>query len=108
MSSEIFSAGGRLDKTYFSPYLEEMDHPTRKPGTGMAEHATADFPDIDKNKSIMVGDSESDMLFGKNAGMVTIFCGNSDDLSGRILPDLCCKDLKDFSQQIQNTGLDID
>ena len=35
----------------------------------MALQAKQDFPDIDFDKSLMIGDSESDMKFAKNAGM---------------------------------------
>ena len=48
----------------------------RKPGTGMARQAKKDFPEIDFSKSIIVGDSVSDMEFGRNAGMITIFAGD--------------------------------
>lgn len=73
MVYEIGYHGGRIDKVYFSPYLDSEKHPTRKPGIGMALNAKADFPEIDFSKSIIIGDSMSDMQFGKSAGMKTIF-----------------------------------
>ncbi|MCA0430588.1 MAG: HAD-IIIA family hydrolase [Bacteroidetes bacterium] len=73
MLYEINYLGGRIDKVYYSPYLEKEQHPTRKPGIGMALQAKNDFSEIEFNKSIMVGDSISDMQFGKNAGMQTVF-----------------------------------
>jgi histidinol-phosphate phosphatase family protein len=73
MLYEINYHGGRIDKVYFSPYLAAQNHPTRKPGIGMALQAKSDFPAIDFSKSIMVGDSPSDLLFGRNAGMRTVF-----------------------------------
>jgi histidinol phosphatase-like enzyme len=39
----------------------------------MAMQAQKDFPEIDFKKSIIVGDSISDMEFGRNAGMKTVF-----------------------------------
>jgi histidinol phosphatase-like enzyme len=39
----------------------------------MGMQAKQDFPDIDFNKSVMVGNTLSDMQFGKNLGMQTIF-----------------------------------
>ena len=39
----------------------------------MAHQAVRDFPDIQLTKSLMVGNNMSDMGFGKNAGMKTIF-----------------------------------
>lgn len=73
MLYEITYLGGRIDKVYFSPYLSSENHPTRKPGIGMALQAKKDFPEIDFSKSIIVGDSLSDMEFGTNAGMRTVF-----------------------------------
>lgn len=73
MMYEIAYHGGRIDKVYFSPYLAKENHPTRKPGTGMALQAKTDFPEIKFNRSIMVGDSLSDIRFGKALKMITVF-----------------------------------
>lgn len=73
MLYEIAYHGGKIDKVYFSPYLNVENHPTRKPGIGMALNAKQDFPEIDFSKSIVVGDSMSDMEFGRNAGMKTVY-----------------------------------
>ncbi len=73
LADEIEKHEGRIDKIYFSPHLASANHPTRKPGIGMALDAKKDFPDIDLSRSIMVGDSMSDMQFGRTAGMTTVF-----------------------------------
>ena len=73
MLYEIEYHGGRIDKVYFSPFLATEKHPSRKPGIGMAMDAKKDFPEIDFSKSIIIGDSMSDMEFGKSAGMYTVF-----------------------------------
>lgn len=73
MLYEIAYHGGRIDKVYFSPYLDAEKHPTRKPGIGMALAARTDFPEIDFAKSMVIGDSMSDMAFGRSAGMKTVF-----------------------------------
>ncbi|MES2761252.1 MAG: HAD-IIIA family hydrolase [Bacteroidota bacterium] len=73
MMYEITYLKGRIDKIYYSPYLAAENHPTRKPGIGMALQAQKDFPAIDFTKSIIVGDSLSDMEFGRNAGMKTVY-----------------------------------
>jgi histidinol-phosphate phosphatase family protein len=78
MLYEIAYHGGRIDKVYFSPHLQAENHPTRKPGIGMALQAKKDFPAIDFARSIMVGDSPSDLLFGRNAGMRTVLISDTD------------------------------
>ena len=47
----------------------------------MALKAKKEFPDINFEKSIMVGDSLSDIEFGKNAGMVTVYI-TSEEVDG--------------------------
>ena len=73
MLYEIAYHGGKIDKVYFSPYLKSENHPYRKPGIGMALKAKEDISTINFKQSIMVGDSMSDMEFGRNAGMKTIY-----------------------------------
>jgi len=46
----------------------------RKPGTGLIEKAIKDH-NIDVKKSFMIGDKESDILAGKNAGLKTVLVG---------------------------------
>jgi D-glycero-D-manno-heptose 1,7-bisphosphate phosphatase len=101
MIYEIKYHGGRIDKVYFSPYLSSENHPSRKPGIGMALNAQEDFPEIDFTKSIIIGDSISDMQFGKNAGMKTIFVSEKhlDDP----MIDFDFKSLNDVVIAFQNT-----
>lgn len=72
MKKEIEKAGGHLDAIYYCPALRETNHPDRKPNPGMAMKAKQDFPEIDFSRSIIVGDANSDMLFGKRLGMKTV------------------------------------
>ena len=72
MVAEIIAAGGRIDAVYFCADLEETS-PNRKPNPGMGLQAIKDFPDIDLTKAIMVGNTISDMKFGRNLGVQTIF-----------------------------------
>lgn len=72
MTNKILELGGRIDAIYYCSDLEN-NSPNRKPQPGMAFQAKADFPNIDLNKSIMVGNRMSDMEFGRNAGMHTVY-----------------------------------
>ena len=72
MLTAIESAGGKIDHVYFCADVED-DSPNRKPQPGMAFQAKLDYPEIDFAKSIMVGNRMSDMHFGRNAGMHTVF-----------------------------------
>ncbi len=79
MLSEIKSAGGRIDAIYYCPDADRKS-PMRKPRPGMAIKAKEEHPQIDFSKSIMAGNSKSDMEFGRAAGMITVFI---DDKGGR-------------------------
>ncbi len=68
--------GGRIDNIYYEPSLAVYEAFGRKPNPGMAHTAKKDFPDIDFKKSIMVGDTLSDMQFGKAVGMKTVWLRN--------------------------------
>lgn len=72
MITEIVEAGGRVDRIYHATALDNNSF-ERKPNPGMAYRAKKDFPSIDLTKSIMVGNKMSDMEFGRNAGMFTVF-----------------------------------
>ncbi|MDP3147462.1 MAG: HAD family hydrolase [Bacteroidota bacterium] len=98
MVYEITYLGGRIDKVYFSPHLHSENHPTRKPGIGMALQAQKDFPEIDFSKSIIVGDSISDMEFGRKAGMKTIFISEEKKNDDKI--DFQFKSLLEFSNAL--------
>ena len=64
----IIASGGRIDQIYYCSDLEDTS-PNRKPNPGMAIQAKKDHPSIDLSKSIMVGNTISDMNFGRNAGI---------------------------------------
>lgn len=63
---------GQIDRIYTCVHHRDDHCACRKPNTKMLEMAKADFPDIDFKKSLMVGDSSSDMVFGKRVGCTTV------------------------------------
>lgn len=78
MLEAIDSKGGFVDKIYYCGDLSGTGSVNRKPATGMGLQAKADFPDIDFNKSIMLGDSHTDMQFARNLGMIAVFISSDD------------------------------
>ncbi len=70
MVTEIIAAGGRIDRIYFCPDLESQH---RKPNPGMGLQAQKDLPSIDLTKALMIGNTISDMEFGRNLGVKTVF-----------------------------------
>ena len=72
LESMLAAEGAHLDRFYFCPH-EEGTCNCRKPRPGLFGQAQADFPDIDAASSVIIGDSLSDMEFGRGLGMRTIF-----------------------------------
>ena len=68
MRSDITAAGGRIDAIYTCTELEP-GHPMRKPQPGMFLAACQDYLDITPERSVMLGDSDSDRDFAANCGM---------------------------------------
>jgi histidinol-phosphate phosphatase family protein len=72
MRTAVKQNGGRIDKIYAATAVTDDDH-NRKPNTGMGMQAQEDFPEIDFKRSVMIGNSISDMEFGKRLSMHTVF-----------------------------------
>ena len=98
MITDVSKDGGRIDKVYFCPDLAHKPDNYRKPNSEMAFQAKKDFPEIDFNKSLMIGDSASDIEFGKRLQMKTIFIGKSSDSSA----DFEFSSLLEFTQMLVN------
>jgi D-glycero-alpha-D-manno-heptose 1-phosphate guanylyltransferase len=77
MLKEIAASGGRIDGIYYCTEVEK-DCFYRKPNPGMALQAFADFPQLDPQKCIMIGNKPSDMSFGRAAGVFTVFIASTN------------------------------
>jgi histidinol-phosphate phosphatase family protein len=102
MTAGIAEKGGRIDRIYFADSLLD-DHPMRKPLPGMAHAAKQEFPEIDFSRSLMVGNNLSDMEFGRNAGMHTVYLRTTNP--GQPLPhpaiDMAFNSLADFAKHLR-------
>jgi len=101
MTNEIVENRGRIDKIYYCSSMDNDDI-NRKPNAGMAHLAKEDFPAIDFTKAIMVGNKPSDMGFGRNAGITTVFVAttNPEVAFPNPLIDYRYNDLLDFANAI--------
>ena len=77
MKEEVSLFGGRIDEIYYCTSLRKEHNFCRKPKVGMGLKARKQFPNICFKQSVMVGDSTSDMQFGKRLKMQTIFISHS-------------------------------
>ena len=72
MKAVIIENGGRIDAIYYCKDIDSSS-PCRKPNIGMGLQAKMDIPTIDFTKALIIGNSLSDMQFGKNLGIATVF-----------------------------------
>ncbi len=103
MIREMEMKGGRVDTVFFSPHLKSTGSIMRKPNIGMALKARRQFPAINFKRSLMVGDSITDMIFGKRVGMKTVFIAQTNELAQKHprLIDFVYPDLVTLSNEIQ-------
>jgi histidinol-phosphate phosphatase family protein len=94
MCVQIEEKGGKISSCYFAPELKTELNSLRKPNPGMAMLAKSDFPEVDFEKSIMVGDTDSDIKFGKNLGMKTVRIKTVEPIG--INADLTVESLKEL------------
>ena len=102
LMNDVKKHGGRIDAIYYSPHLAKENSFLRKPNVGMGLQARKGFPSIHFRKSVMAGDSLSDMLFGRRLGMKTVFLSDnrSDLRKGCKIIDFTFPDLLTFSKTL--------
>jgi histidinol-phosphate phosphatase family protein len=103
MVAAVEAAGGKIDAVYFCTDLNN-DSPNRKPNPGMGLQAVKDFPGINLSKAIMIGNTISDMAFGRNLGVQTIFLPTNHpevDLHDERI-DAVYNSLIDFANALKN------
>jgi histidinol-phosphate phosphatase family protein len=89
---------GRIDRIYHAHYPSDL----RKPNIGMALQAQKDFPEINFSKSVMVGDSLSDMEMGHRLGMVKVFIEGKNEDPSPFQPNYQFKTLFDFAKKVMD------
>lgn len=103
MQQEIEAAGGRIDHIYYCISTDNK-HPDRKPNPGMAFHAKSFYPEVNLEKALIVGNKLSDMRFGRNSGIYTIFAATTNPETPFPHPDIDLRfdSLPDFAKSFQD------
>jgi D-glycero-alpha-D-manno-heptose 1-phosphate guanylyltransferase len=101
MLDQVKAAGGRIDAIYYCSSIDNTD-PKRKPNPGMALQACQELPGIDLSRSMILGNNYSDMQFGRNAGMHTVFISSTCPVPALPHPDidLTFSSLADFAKAL--------
>lgn len=72
MVEQIVKSGGQITHVFSATELKNAPSTSRKPHPKMAYLAKEQFPNVVFEKSVMVGDTDTDIQFGKNLGMKTV------------------------------------
>ncbi|HAD96434.1 MAG TPA: hypothetical protein DCG19_03450 [Cryomorphaceae bacterium] len=106
METLLGSEGAKLDAIYYCPHHPDKGYPgenpdykidceCRKPKAGMHKKAAEKF-NIDLESSFMIGDSERDVMAGRNAGCTTVGVRTGHGLKGsKALPDYLFENLNE-------------
>lgn len=87
MMSEIEKNGGHVTRIYYCTDIESTSI-NRKPNVGMAFQIQRDFTKVEFRESVMVGNSQSDIEFGKKLGMHTVLVGDKYSRDHKIYNDI--------------------
>lgn len=71
MLEEVERSGGRIEKVYLCPHMDEDQCECRKPKPGLIRRACGEL-DLDPARSFFAGDSMRDIEAGRAAGLATI------------------------------------
>lgn len=85
LTEDITREGGSVDAVLVCPHRPQDSCACRKPGLGLIDQARERFPDIDLSRSVVIGDSSSDIELARRAGMSSVLIsgtggsGSGDD-----------------------------
>jgi len=104
MTDDLIKAGAEINEIFYCPNKKEDNSILRKPNVGMALSARKKYPNVNFKKSVMVGDSLTDMQFGKRLKMLTVFVSSdkTDVKNNSKLIDFYFKSLYDFSLHLNH------
>ena len=94
MKMELAAKGLYIDDIKVATERKNQEPFRRKPNTQMALELKAAHPELDFKKAVMVGDTDSDIVFGKALGMFTVLVRSQEKTS--VIPDLCIDHLADL------------
>lgn len=98
MESRLIQNGAKIDLVLVAPEIRGSENSTRKPKPHMAILAQEKIKSIDFSKSIMVGDTDSDIQFGKNLEMKTVLIESTEKCT--IIPDVEVSSLMELNNRL--------
>ncbi|MFJ8263839.1 D-glycero-alpha-D-manno-heptose-1,7-bisphosphate 7-phosphatase [Rummeliibacillus sp. NPDC094406] len=87
MIAELKKEGAIIHDVAYCPHKPKAGCECRKPKPKLILELIKKY-EIDLSKSYMVGDTDTDIIAGKKAGIKGVFLGKSDPLADAVFPDL--------------------
>lgn len=100
LRKELVQRAAVIHEIHYCPDLANKIPNCRKPHPAMAFAAQVNDPAIDFSKSVMVGDTPSDIEFGKRLGMQTVYIG-SDYPESKTLPNAVFPSLLEWTWSLK-------
>ena len=99
MITEFEKNGASIDQLIVAPEVNSEVSTMRKPLAKMGLMAKDRFKDIEFSKAVMVGDTDSDMEFGRKLGMKTVLVKTDEPCIS--VPDVTVASLDELNQMIK-------
>jgi len=101
MLTELDAVNCKIDNIFVATNRAGAENDRRKPNSSMAYEAQEMFPEINFKKSLMVGDTNNDILFGKRLGMITACIQSEERVTERA--DFFVTDLLELYYKIKDS-----
>jgi len=98
LMEQVEKLDGRLAQCYYAPGMAGPENQLRKPKHGMALLAQRQHKMVEFSRSVMVGDSDSDIVFGKSLGMNTVRIQTVEPI--KVEADLTLESLAEFLKYV--------
>jgi len=99
LSDMVVEAGARLEGIYACPHSPDECCACRKPALGLLLQAASDLQ-FNPADSVVIGDKESDIEFGRRAGAFTILIAGGHDPQVRMQPDIIAPNLIEAARAV--------
>lgn len=103
MLRELAAAGVHIHRVYYCPDLNSKPDNCRKPSPAMGYLAQKEFPEVNFDRSVMIGDSHSDLQFARGLGMVSVWINGELERKQNVVDedyDFAFSTLSDASKSI--------
>ncbi|MFF5994472.1 HAD family hydrolase [Lysinibacillus sp. KU-BSD001] len=87
MIFQLKKQGAIIDEAVYCPHKPRANCECRKPKSKLIIDLAQKY-EVDVSRSYMVGDTDTDIIAGKNAGTKGVFLGKSDPLADAVFPSL--------------------